>query len=77
MKDHCRKVLQRAYLILDGEIIAEEERVEIEAHLEDCEPCFERYGIEVEMKRVVYRSCGSQSCPSDLKERISGLLRDA
>jgi mycothiol system anti-sigma-R factor len=74
MKDHCRETLQRAYLILDGEDISYQERVEIETHLHDCGPCYERYGIEIEVKRVITRISDCSSCPDTLKQRITELL---
>lgn len=77
MKDVCKRTLERAYLILDGEEIADSERTQIEAHLEDCGPCYERYGIETEVKRVIGRLRGSVECPDRVKDRIGKLLDDA
>jgi mycothiol system anti-sigma-R factor len=77
MKDICRQTLQRAYLILDGEPIAEEERTRIEEHLEDCQPCYQRYGIEIEMKRVISRLRGSETCPKALKHRIFNFMEES
>lgn len=74
MKDHCKETLQRAYLILDGENITSEERVQIEQHLHDCGPCYERYGVEIEVKRVISRLRGCTSCPDSLKQKITNLL---
>ncbi len=77
MKDICKRTLERAYLILDGEEIADSERTQIETHLEDCGPCYERYGIETEVKRVIGRLQGSVECPDRVKDRIGKLLDDA
>lgn len=77
MKDICRKTLEKAYLILDGEQIGDSERTQIQSHLEDCGPCFERYGIESEVKRVIGRLRGSVECPDRVKERIGRLLDEA
>jgi mycothiol system anti-sigma-R factor len=79
MKEHCKETLQRAYLILDGEDISHQERVEIETHLHECGPCYERYGIEIEVKRVItrIRGCSSSTCPDTLKQRITQLLDEA
>ena len=41
MKERCKETLQRVYLFLDGEMLSESERLEIEVHLEECPPCFE------------------------------------
>jgi mycothiol system anti-sigma-R factor len=77
MKEHCRHTLERAYLILDGESITAEERRQIEGHLHDCGPCFERYGIEIEVKKVIARLQGSTHCPAELKNRIMDILKEA
>lgn len=74
MKPLCRETLERAYLILDGEEISHEERVTIETHLHDCAPCFERYGLEIEVKKVISRLNGSTPCPESLKQKIADLL---
>lgn len=78
MKQRCREVLTKAYLFLDGEGLTEDERVEIEAHLVDCEPCFEAYGVEREVITVIIaRLRGATRCPEPLKQRISLLLDEA
>ena len=77
MKEVCREYLQRAYLFLDGEILSETERTEIQVHLEDCSPCLERYGLEEELVNVIARLRHASPCPERLKSRISSLLEDA
>ena len=76
MKDTCREALDRAYLVLDGEGTPEE-RHEIQQHLEECQPCLERHGLDEEVKRIISRLSGSQQCPEELKNKIAGLLSDA
>ena len=77
MKQRCREVLERAYLFLDGEILTPAERAEIEAHLEECAPCFEYYGLESHVSHLVVRLRGATPCPEALKTRIAGLLERA
>ncbi|HEX2195316.1 MAG TPA: mycothiol system anti-sigma-R factor [Actinomycetota bacterium] len=77
MKQICRETLQRAYLLIDGEQVAEEESRSIRAHLEECTPCFERYGLEVEVKALISRLRGAHQCPESLKSRIAGLIEEA
>jgi mycothiol system anti-sigma-R factor len=76
MKQRCREVLERAYLFLDGEILSEAERIEIEAHLEDCAPCLEQYGYERETVVVLARLRGKTHCPDSLRSRIANLLSE-
>lgn len=82
MSERCKEIFadayRRAYMLLDGEGLTEVERVEIEAHLEECGPCLERVGVEREVISVVIaRLRGSTRCPEALKQRISALLEQA
>lgn len=77
MKEVCREHLQRAYLFLDGEILSETERSEIQIHLEECSPCLERYGLEEELVSVIARLRHASPCPDRLKTRIASLLDEA
>ncbi|MGH2734172.1 MAG: mycothiol system anti-sigma-R factor [Actinomycetota bacterium] len=74
MKERCRETLERAYLYVDGEGLSEAERLEIQTHLEDCAPCFERVGLDHEVSRVIARLKGHDQCPEGLKARITALI---
>jgi mycothiol system anti-sigma-R factor len=75
MKRRCKETLERAYLLMDGEILNADERRELSAHLEACRPCYERYGLDEEVTRIVARIKGSQRCPETLRVRIHALFR--
>ena len=77
MKERCREVLERAYLFLDGEVLSEEERTQIQVHLDECAPCLEHYGLEREIVFVTARLRGKTECPEKLKTRIQSLLDEA
>ncbi len=77
MKEHCREILARAYLFLDGEGLSEPERIEIEVHLEECAPCLERYDLEREVRSAIFRIGGATPCPEALRSRISTLLEQS
>lgn len=78
MSERCKEILERAYLFLDGEGLSVTERIEIEAHLEECGPCLEAYGVEREVVTVlIARLRGYTHCPDRLKARILSLLEDA
>ncbi|CAN5631572.1 hypothetical protein BH24ACT26_BH24ACT26_03620 [soil metagenome] len=77
MKHNCKETLERAYMFLDGEILSDVERHEISAHLEACRPCYERYGIDEEVSRVVARLRGYQRCPETLRVRIQALFHSS
>ncbi len=74
MSCDCREVLERAYLYLDREVLSETERHEIQQHLDECSPCFERLGVEKEVHLLVGRLKGSPTCPERLKTQIVALL---
>jgi mycothiol system anti-sigma-R factor len=77
MKEVCRETLERAYLILDGEPISSHERREVEDHLRACESCYERHGLDVEVKKLIARLHSAAPCPDSLKTKIAALLEDA
>jgi len=70
----CRAVLARLWQYLDGEI-AGGDCAGIEAHLEECGYCVDRYGFEREFKLMIRIKCG-EPAPSDLAERIRARLRE-
>lgn len=74
MKERCREVLERAYLFLDEEVLSEQERAQIRAHLDECAPCFEYVGLHREFVFVTARLRGKTECPERLRSRIKDLL---
>ncbi len=77
MRVDCKEALQRAYLFLDGEVLSETERHDIEIHLQECTPCLEHYGLEEELFALVARLRAANPCPDGLKSRIASLLQQA
>ncbi|GAA4284053.1 hypothetical protein GCM10022261_15840 [Brevibacterium daeguense] len=61
--------LNRIYHYLDGELSAAEIEI-IREHLETCSDCREEYAVEALLKELVRRSCGKDTAPEGLKERI-------
>lgn len=74
MKDECKKAIAQAYLFLDGEGLSEDERTDIQRHLHECAPCYERVGLDKEVTALSSRLKGTTTCPKDLKAKISALL---
>lgn len=70
MKETCRIALERAYLFLDGEVLTEHERIEIQLHLEACQPCYEAFGMEKEFTLLLARLRGHDHCPERLRKKI-------
>ncbi len=74
MKEHCREILARAYLFLDGEGMTEEERMEIELHLEECAPCLDSFDLQRDVRALITRIGGSTPCPEALRTKIHHLI---
>ena len=72
----CRKVLEKVYYYLDGELPDDHEKAEIREHLDECAPCLRAYGVEQEVKALVARSCGRDHAPDGLRERLLLKLRE-
>ncbi|MEU8260146.1 mycothiol system anti-sigma-R factor [Micromonospora sp. NPDC048999] len=69
----CREVLAEVYLYLDLEC-AEQRRVLIRHHLDECGPCLREYGIEQEVRALVARCCGNETAPEQLRVRLRARL---
>ena len=65
---HCEEMMQ-PYL---DHILTEQERVEAEAHLDECEWCRRRYRFE-ESRRVYVRQAVTEPMPSELKAKLAAL----
>jgi mycothiol system anti-sigma-R factor len=68
----CREALHRIYHFLDGELTSVR-RHEIETHLDGCSPCFQMYGFETELRRVVHDKC-RDAVPETLRQRIADAI---
>jgi mycothiol system anti-sigma-R factor len=77
LKEYCRETLEKAYLFLDGEVLSDVERREIQVHLEECGPCYERYGVDAEVTALLARLRGCTQCPDELRVRIRSLIDEA
>ena len=65
---HCEEMMQ-PYL---DHVLTEEERVEAESHLDECEYCRRRYRFE-ESLRVYVRQATSEQMPVELRQKLSEL----
>ena len=77
MKEHCREILARAYLFLDGEGLTVAERIEIEAHLEECAPCLDSVDLQIDVRSHILRIGGSTPCPEAVRTKIIQLIDQA
>lgn len=71
---NCEEVLTELYTFLDGELTSEK-REHIRVHLDDCNPCLERYDFEAELRIVIAAKC-KESVPESLKQKIAASLSE-
>jgi mycothiol system anti-sigma-R factor len=72
----CREVLSDVYVYLDNEC-DQTSKAKIVQHLDECSPCLAEFGIEQEIKSLVHRTCGGESAPESLREKLKAKLRAA
>ena len=72
----CSEVLSEVWLFLDHECDEKRRRL-LEQHLDECSPCLAEFGIEQEIKSLVHRTCGGESAPESLREKLKAKLRAA
>ena len=58
-----------------GGQMAEPERVLVEAHLDTCNPCLERYDLQRTVKSIVARSC-TEAAPDELRAKVLFRIRE-
>jgi mycothiol system anti-sigma-R factor len=75
-QDDCEYVLERVYVFLDHEL-DEASGDLIRHHLAACEPCLERFDVEVAFKSLVARRCGGETAPQQLRDKIVDRLSQA
>ena len=73
-KVRCEEALADIYLLLDRECSPERDAA-LRAHIDDCPPCLEEYGIDEHIKRLLARKCGGEQAPDGLKDRLRHQIR--
>jgi anti-sigma factor (TIGR02949 family) len=69
----CSEVLDHLYEYLDKEM-PDRDCEKFKEHFDECSPCFEKYGLEQEVKKLVKRCCGHDDVPSDLRSKVMGRI---
>ncbi len=65
----CAESIHSLYRYLDGEL-TDDRRRELEAHLDHCAPCVEKYEFEAELRRVIADRCKDR-VPDELRDRVA------
>jgi mycothiol system anti-sigma-R factor len=71
---NCEEALAELYTYIDGEL-TEERRVLIRHHLDDCNPCFEAFDFEAELRIVISHRCRDE-VPDGLRDRVASQLAE-
>ena len=72
--EDCADFLERIVYLIDNEL-PEGDCSVVRAHLDGCNPCLEKYDLQVTMKQLVARSCG-EAAPEGLLDRIRVQIRE-
>ncbi|MEP7036293.1 MAG: mycothiol system anti-sigma-R factor [Actinomycetota bacterium] len=65
----CSHALMQVYEYLDGEM-GPDDCAKIRQHLAQCGPCMDEYDVDQMLKKLVRRSCGGESAPTELRMHI-------
>ncbi|MGD1011473.1 MAG: mycothiol system anti-sigma-R factor [Acidimicrobiales bacterium] len=68
----CEETLSSVYHFLDGALTAER-RDQIAHHLDECPDCFDAFGFEVELRKLVADRCRDE-VPDELRQRIAAAI---
>ena len=72
--EDCVDFLERIVYLLDNEL-DEADCSAVRLHLDECNPCLEKYDLQRTVKAVVARSC-SEAAPRELRERVMLRIRE-
>ena len=71
----CNETLREIYEYLDGEL-TNDEKARLRHHLEECQPCFEAFDFEAELREVIRKRC-TESVPNSLRDKVRLALEQA
>ena len=72
---NCEEILGRVYEFVDNELDTADCR-QIQAHLQECAPCWRAVDYERLVQAVVARSC-CERAPVELRQRVMFSIRQA
>ena len=70
----CQEVAATVEDFLDQECTTEV-RAMLEEHVDACPECFERLGVERELRLLIKQSCSPKSTPRELREKVIAKLQ--
>lgn len=72
----CKQTIEHLYQFIDREL-SDEERREVQAHLDRCPPCREHFRFEENVLSLIGQRCRQVSAPDELKERVRKMCQSA
>ncbi|MGN0063373.1 MAG: mycothiol system anti-sigma-R factor [Nocardioides sp.] len=72
--EDCADFLERIVYLIDNEL-PEGDCTVVRAHLDGCNPCLEKYDLQVTVKQLVARSCGEEA-PAGLLDKVRLQIRE-
>ncbi len=72
MTGDCSETARELHFFLDGEI-TEEKRARIQAHLDDCPPCWKAFDFEADVRTLIADKL-KVDVPADLAARIRAAI---
>ncbi len=70
---NCEESFEKLYGFLDKDIDGLT-LTQIEIHLKDCRPCWDRFEFEKRLKERFRKSCHKEVCPETLLKKIKDIL---
>ena len=70
---NCEEWFEKLYRFIDKDLDQAAWK-DIEAHMHDCRPCFDRYDLEIKIRERLQASCRKEGCTESLRLRIRALL---
>jgi mycothiol system anti-sigma-R factor len=69
----CHEWFDKLYLILDR---ADDQIMwkDVEEHMKECRPCWDRYEFEVKLRERLKSSCSRERCTESFRQHIKALL---
>ena len=71
----CEEVLRTLYEYIDNQL-DKVSSLQIEEHIKLCKYCRKHHDFEVELQKLVAKSCFKKKAPEVLKTKIKDLLND-
>jgi mycothiol system anti-sigma-R factor len=71
---NCEEWFERLYQILDKDLDAKVWK-ELEQHMQDCQPCLDRFELEKRIQERVKQCCKEESCTESIRLRIKAIFK--